>query len=235
VTRPRPLTEQEWLRCAYPGTMLTRLRTGDARKLRLFVCACCARLWKFLDDPRSREAVRAAEQWADGMIGRAELKEKLQAAEAAEQQARHYYAARAAKQAAMVRKDWVVNTAWAAAQAKGEGEASAHAKAQEELFQCHLIRDIFGNPFRPVTFKPTWLTPAILGLAQDLYQNRKIPDGTFDTAHLSILADALEDAGCDNLDILEHCRSEGPHVRGCWVVDRLLEKVSGEWDGFLPG
>lgn len=53
---------------------------------------------------------------------------------------------------------------------------------------------------------------------------RELPSGHLDAGQLAILADALEDAGCDNADILDHCRSDGPHVRGCWVVDLLLGK-----------
>jgi hypothetical protein len=81
-----------------------------------------------------------------------------------------------------------------------------------------LIYDIFGNPFRPVAVDPTWLTSDALALATGIYQDR-----AFD--RLPILADALQDAGCDNDDILNHCRQPGEHVRGCWVVDLVLGKV----------
>jgi hypothetical protein len=79
------------------------------------------------------------------------------------------------------------------------------------------VRDIFGNPFRPVTADPQWLTPTVVTLAQTIYADR-----AFD--RLPILADALEDAGCDEADILTHCRADEPHVRGCWVVDLVLGK-----------
>jgi hypothetical protein len=82
---------------------------------------------------------------------------------------------------------------------------------------CDLIRDIFGNPFRPVTADPSWLTSTVAALARGIYADR-----AFD--RLPILADALQDAGCDHADILDHCRGHGPHVRGCWVVDLLLGK-----------
>ena len=78
--------------------------------------------------------------------------------------------------------------------------------------QCDLLRDIFGNPFRPVAFSPEWRTDTALALANQVYDNR-------DFAAMPILADALEDAGCACADILDHCRSSGRHVRGCWVVD----------------
>ncbi|OWK45371.1 hypothetical protein FRUB_01702 [Fimbriiglobus ruber] len=80
-----------------------------------------------------------------------------------------------------------------------------------------LLRDIFGNPFRPPSVDPAWLTSTVLALARQMYDAR-------DFALIPILADALQDAGCDSDDILAHCRGDGPHVRGCWVVDLLLGK-----------
>jgi hypothetical protein len=81
--------------------------------------------------------------------------------------------------------------------------------------QAILLRDVFGNPFRPVTIDPSWLAwnnSTIPNLAQGIYEER-----AFD--RLPILADALEEAGCNDADILAHCRSGGDHVRGCWAVD----------------
>jgi hypothetical protein len=80
-----------------------------------------------------------------------------------------------------------------------------------------LFCDIFGNPFRPVAFSREWLTSTVVTLAQQMYDSR-------DFSAMPILADALQDAGCDNADILGHCRGDGPHVRGCWVVDLVLGK-----------
>lgn len=90
-----------------------------------------------------------------------------------------------------------------------------------------LLRDIFGNPFRPVTIDPVWRTwnnGTVVKLSQAIYDERELPSGHLDAGRLAILADALEDAGCTNTDILDHCRSPGLHVRGCWVVDLLLGK-----------
>lgn len=80
-----------------------------------------------------------------------------------------------------------------------------------------ILRDIIGNPFRPVTFDPAWQTSTVTALAQAIYEEQ-----AFD--RLPILADALEDAGCTTADILGHCRGDGEHVRGCWVVDLVLGK-----------
>lgn len=91
----------------------------------------------------------------------------------------------------------------------------------------NILQDIFGNPFRPVTIAPTiltWHDSTIPRLAQAIYDDRQLPSGTFDPVRMNILADALLDAGCDNEDIIAHCRSDKPHVRGCWVVDLLLGK-----------
>ncbi len=87
----------------------------------------------------------------------------------------------------------------------------------ESRAQVELVRDIFGNPFRPVTPDPRWLSETVVNLACSIYSER-----AFDRMH--ILADALEEAGCDQADILTHCRGDGPHVRGCWAVDVILGK-----------
>jgi hypothetical protein len=90
--------------------------------------------------------------------------------------------------------------------------------ARGELQQANLARDIFINPFRPVTFAPEWRSEAAVGIAAKMYDSR-------DFGNMPILADALQDAGCDHADILSHCRGDGPHVRGCWVVDLVLGKA----------
>ena len=88
----------------------------------------------------------------------------------------------------------------------------------EATSQAHLIGCIFGNPFRPVAFDPQWLTSTVTQLAHGIYA-----DLAFD--RMPILADALQEAGCDNDDILNHCRDpKGIHARGCWVIDRILGK-----------
>ncbi|MBL8797494.1 MAG: hypothetical protein JNM56_26575 [Planctomycetia bacterium] len=80
-----------------------------------------------------------------------------------------------------------------------------------------FLRDILGNPLRPISADPSWQTETVSSLATAIYDER-----AFD--RLPILADALEDAGCDNADMLNHCRQPGEHVRGCWVVDLVLGK-----------
>jgi hypothetical protein len=93
------------------------------------------------------------------------------------------------------------------------------AHTAESAFQAALVRDIFGNPFRPpVAFEPSWRTDTVLALAKQMYELREF-------GAMPILADALQDAGCDNDDILSHCRdTQLTHVRGCWVTDLVLDK-----------
>jgi len=87
----------------------------------------------------------------------------------------------------------------------------------EVIAQCNVVRDLFGNPFRPISADATWLSATVRSVATAIYDER-----AFD--RLPILADALEDAGCENVDILNHCRQPAVHARGCWVVDTLLGK-----------
>jgi hypothetical protein len=94
--------------------------------------------------------------------------------------------------------------------------------------QASLLRDLFGNPFRPPpSIDPSWLAwsgGTILRLAQAAYEGRALPSGELEVGRLAVLADAMEDAGCTDPDLLSHLRGPGPHVRGCFVVDALLGK-----------
>ena len=84
--------------------------------------------------------------------------------------------------------------------------------------EANLMRDIFGNPFRPVTLDPRWLSSTVLDLARTIYDERVFE-------RMPILGDALMDSGCDSEEIIKHCQGTGPHVRGCWVVDLILGKA----------
>src|SRR5262249_50843370 len=93
--------------------------------------------------------------------------------------------------------------------------AAAGNLTRERRGQERLIRCVFGTPFRPVTADPGWLTSTVLALAGQMYEGREF-------SAMPILADALQDAGCEDEGLLTHCRGEDVHVRGCWVVDLLL-------------
>jgi hypothetical protein len=83
--------------------------------------------------------------------------------------------------------------------------------------QAALLRDLFGNPFRPVGIAGPWLTPDVAALAQAIYDGRLF-------GNLPVLADALEEAGCADRELVAHLRGPGPHVLGCWALDAVLGK-----------
>ena len=225
------MTESEWLACTDPQPMLEFLRDrASDRKRRLFTCACCRRVWDALTDQRSRSAVEAAERYADGLAGREELAAQAEAAEApasavASARAREAVvspvphvtqaalAATGERAEPTMRADATIWAAWATSEA-------TRVPDQERRHQCALLRDLV-NPFRPVTPEPAWSTPQVVALAQAAYEQRELPAGTLDTARLAVLADALEEAGCDQADLPAHLRGPGEHVRGCWAVDLL--------------
>jgi hypothetical protein len=116
---------------------------------------------------------------------------------------------------------WGTSVAKAAAYAGKAGRNFLAAKQRE----CDLLRDIFGNRFRPVSVSPTCRAPQVVALAQAAYEQRELPAGHLDPARLAVLADALEEAGCDQADLLGHLRGPGPHVRGCFAVDLVLGRT----------
>ncbi|HKB40624.1 MAG TPA: hypothetical protein VKD72_29630 [Gemmataceae bacterium] len=229
------MTEAEWLTCTEPKPMLEFLgdRASD-RKFRLFGCACCRRLWDLLPSDLNRQAVQAIEEHPDtvsgelypeGVDSHPVLGEALVASSSREYEwgrDRAYWAVKFLGRSfyKLTPLRGAVVVALQAAAVKGEGGTRAEAAAG----QAALLRDIIGNPFRPVALDPAWRTPTVLALAQAAYDDRLLPAGTFDLDRLAVLSDALEDAGCDSADILSHLRGPGPHVRGCWVLDLLLGK-----------
>ena len=216
------MDEATWLTCVDPTPMLEFLRGKVSdRKLWLVACACCRGIWSKLVDSR-RRVVEAAERYADRLTTRRELRAVARAA------MRRYRVdadpalragsaslgelARAAKDAASVAS---FNRLFE----KHESDADSLP-----LDQANCLRDIIGNPYRPVVLDPAWRTPTVTALARAAYEERELPAGTLDVARLAILADALEDAGCGDEQILDHLRGPGPHVRGCFVLDALLSK-----------
>jgi hypothetical protein len=213
------VTEAEWLACADPGPMLAFLRCGGKasdRKLRLFACACCRRIWHLLNEERYRKAVDVAERFADRQAGA----DELNSAQADTELVSCMEGSRwAAAWSAACADAW--DAAWESLrEAAGWGDMSK----DEQRAVVPFLRDIIGNPFRPVTITPAGKTPQVVALAQAAYEERELPSGHLDPTRLAVLADALEEAGCDQAAILKHLRGPGPHVRGCWVVDLLLGK-----------
>jgi hypothetical protein len=205
------MTEQDWLTNRAGGLLAYAIdlpnlygvplpRAGLMRRVRLFCCACCRRVAGVLAGPGDREGLRLAEELAE--------------------------------QPEDFRPDGELPAASGPVYAalRGYATAAAHGslallggpgQAEESAAQADLIREIFGNPFRPAPgLDPAWLawgggTPPALALV--IYEER-----AFD--RLPVLADALEDAGCTSAELLEHLRGSGPHVRGCWALVAVLGK-----------
>jgi hypothetical protein len=210
------LTEKEWLKCQNPDKMLAFLCAEGAseRKLRLFGCACCREVWHQMTSQRSRNAVEAAEQYADGDCDRATLQRKQRAAINVCNSLDYCDDTPGYSQSPAAGSVALVDAGRAALRSSSEirGRTGKGSRGQS-----HLLRDIFGNPYRPVAVELAWRTDTVLQLAQGIYDER-----AFD--RLPILADALEEAGCTSADMLGHLRGTGPHVRGCWAVDLVLAK-----------
>lgn len=228
------MTEAEWNSCTDVQAMLEWLGQAgkaDERKLRLFACACGRRVWQLLKDAESRAAVEVAERFADGL----ERKSTLAAARsrarraAVAQRGAAYVAWRAAFekiQAAIVHL--ALGTVWSASYRPWFGVLAADMDDVEceQAAVAALLREIFGNPFRRIAVGRTWLTPTVTNLAKNAYEERALPSGELDIARFGVLADALEETGYDNEEILSHLRQQGAvHVRGCWAIDLLFNKV----------
>jgi hypothetical protein len=237
------MTETEWLECTDPQAMLNYLegKTSE-RKLRLCACACCRRIWHLLGDEGSRQVVEVAERRADGEASREEILAGMKQANAGNIQAIAAMISSGSRdQTGLRAKEAVLytlqpNTASAvritskcAAEAVASPQGGVHDPSEcsgpalmaEKQAQAAVLRDLVGNPFRPITLvDPSWLGwngGTVVKVAQGIYDDR-----AFD--RLPILVDALEDAGCTDPNILDHCRASNQHVRGCWVVDLLLGK-----------
>ena len=215
------MTEDDWLNATDPPAMLPFLRGKTTeRKLRLYCCACCRRVAANLSRAR-RKAVDIAERFADGRAGwwgtlwgeflalPPDTRNWENIKGRPEQIAAH-----------------ITIQHWKQKNPDGDGVAVASdvtrvtrhaASPMSDADHLQLLRDIFGNPFRPVTLDPRWLSSTVLDLARTIHDERVYE-------RMPILADALMDAGCDSDELLSHCWGGGPHVRGCWVVDLLLGK-----------
>jgi hypothetical protein len=204
------MTEAEWLTATDPAPMLEFLdSTASDRRKRLFGIAWCRNEWHLLADERSRQAVDIAEKYAEGEVTDVVLDAGYDAAYEAAYELdmeglgpRHHSALYSAANITARKVSMPALLAF---------ETSAVA------FQMRIVRDIFGNPFRLIILNPSWLTSTVLTLATGIYEEK-----AFD--RMPILADALQDAGCDNEEILQHCRQPGEHVRGCYLIDLILGK-----------
>jgi hypothetical protein len=216
------MIESEWFTTENTKAMIDAVADKiTARKFRLFMVAWCRRDWDRIQFPIVKEAVQLAERFADGNASKKNLEAMFDRV----------------RRAPIWGWDHVRTVVWPDSRQMAESaeqfcrqvggwhiEPQPFDPARHELFRQTLrlrndmLRDIIGNPYRPAFFSPSWRTDTAVTLAQQMYESR-------DFGAMPILADALQDAGCDNEDILNHCRDmTATHVRGCWVVDLVLGK-----------
>ena len=212
------MTETEWLTSLDPDELLKaakKMKRLSARKARLYGCGCFRLVWDRIKSPAAQKAVEMAEARADLLISEQELEA-------------HRYPAGALND---VVSDWLAMSVQSLAIPKADPSVVAYAvrsSVENDVFrharrglpyrpQADLVREVVGNPFRPIAFDPRWRTADVTQLARAIYDDR-----AFD--RMPILADALMDAGCADDDVIGHCRWSGPHVRGCWVMDLILNR-----------
>jgi hypothetical protein len=254
------VTASYWLTNTDPPAMLAYLRDRgpvSERKLRLFAVAVASEVRHLMSEERSRDALRIAEEVADGRTDEAERAFAQELSNAARTEAETRYEAEVnestyaesdeviaagwrllvpvdaaatahavlhpvafsaavdAVRLMLTTEEWVRQTVrWEAGNGRNPDDATGLASGSH---LAALLRDIFGNPFRPISFSREWRTEAVVALARGIYEGRAFE-------RMPVLADAIEDAGCADPHVLEHCRGAGQHQRGCWVVDLVLGK-----------
>lgn len=229
------MDEAAWSVCAKPSEMLNFLQTSgwsSERKLRLVSCALCHAIEDLLTDACYRAALDVAERYADGLADTGELLDAHEAVTRAGRYTDEYEwsedkkgllsAANAVGWATTLREPPDLLAYLAGCAALGAKNASLYKglpEAEVNAGQSAMLRDVLGPlPFRPVTVHPSvlgWDNGTVVRQAQAIYSARRF-------GALLTLADALEEAGCTDSEVLGHCRAAGPHVRGCWVIDLLL-------------
>jgi hypothetical protein len=241
------MTENEWLTGNDLRAMLSHVRSGanltrskpGRRKMRLFACGCCRHVWDMLPDDKVKKVLAVCEQYADGeaddkareaalldanrsfakLAGKIEYGEKASAFSF--EAARAVWAAldKDGRQAVEFTLEYTVKAAQAAGRKVTErgqkGKVAEAAADALRIRQAALLRELFGNPFHPVTFPAAWKSANVLQLAGSIYKEQ-----AFD--RMPVLGDALEETGCTESSVLEHCRDAGPHFLGCWVLDGIL-------------
>ena len=225
------MTENEWLTSDEPNLLKDYwaslhpgrhffLRDVSTRKLRLLACACMRRIWEFLPDERSRNAIIVTERFVDGIALYAELEAAGLAARQAREDVRRnlrsydekWYLYECTNDAALAAD---ISFAGLVISGRRLGPNNSRMRTHNDL-----VREVFGNPFRPLALNFIWLSRhngAVERTARQIYEQRSFGD-------LPGLADDLEKAGCGNDAMLSHCRQSEPHVPGCWLLDLLLRK-----------
>jgi hypothetical protein len=221
------MDEITWLNSADPLAMLDLLgNQASERKLRLFACACCRRVWDLLTEQQSRDAVEAAELYAEGALDEAALTSAWLLASQMDRPA-------AKKNRPPSRT--VASAAACAAlpdafQAARECSLTVNwvtlgNQPHKDEWQGSALRDIFGNPFQPFAVPADWHgwnNGTIPALARAAYEHCFLSKGAQASDWLAVLADALEEVGCTDAAVLGHLRRPAAHFRGCHVLDALL-------------
>jgi hypothetical protein len=194
------VTEVEWAACRDPRRMLDYHRMKkDPRRYRLLAAACVRQVVPADAPPLVGDVLDVVERYADGVATRAE-----------------FLAARKTVRKAIKDK---IPGAQALANLTDDAMEGVSVTIENvrtrsgAAAQCGLIRCVF--PLHPATLDPACLTSTVVALARQMYESR-------DFSAMPILADALQDAGCSDPQVLSHCRGEGLHARGCFVIDAIL-------------
>jgi hypothetical protein len=231
------MTELEWRHAVEPQKMLKHLTgTAGERKLRLFAAACCRNIWYIIPKTPHQAALSVGERYADGIVDEQALEAavkdvpKVHIGDNAEADPYHLDCWRcdAVRSAIAAGKFGTASAgsvcelasqaaAMVASYAAGLNSLSDIARRREQQRQAALLREIFGNPFRPTAVNPIWLDDESTALANAIYDERQ-----FD--RLPELAAKLEAAGCDRPEILTHFKNDRGHVAGCWALD-LVRRV----------
>ncbi|MEO2090623.1 MAG: hypothetical protein ABGY75_14150 [Gemmataceae bacterium] len=226
------MTEAEWLAAEFFPPMLDHIyERATTRQYLLLGVAFCRRIWERIPFDDCREVVEATERLADhphvneddGTVATdvamlsAGLFEGYHREQDVGEHTRGAYLAAMACGGIWYDATASIHSIAESAAIAVAGDNEGPEWEAERQSQVKLLQELFGNPFRPVAFDPASRSETAVALAAGIYAER-----AFD--RLPILADALEEAGCDHADVLAHCRGPGPHARGCWVVDRVLGK-----------
>jgi hypothetical protein len=246
------MTENEWLTSDDLTSMLMFLHGKlSVRKSRLFGLACCRRMPGLFPDRATQAVLLTAERFADGIatdegliaVMRRAGGDEVQPGLPGHLQIPPWWQMVASALGPMTNAGWLVqhvirhvhdaaNDRQAVRRAAGgeeiraAREAWAKAQAAASRMQadlCRLLRDVFS--YQVKTCEPGWLTSDVLGLACTAYEERALPSGELDFVRLAVLADALEEAGCEDTAILGHLRAPGVHIRGCWGVDLIIGRT----------
>jgi hypothetical protein len=214
------MAKKDWQTCTDPVRMIRAFRNqASERRLRLLVCGLARKAWNGPADDRSRKAVEVAELFADGEATPRELSSARNGAGKAYAVAT--FNTRVGAELAYLSTQVATNVTEASSRKAIRFAAQFAAQIVPQTTLVELLRCVCGALiYHPTPLDPvlrTWHDSLLVSMARRMYDARGFAD-------LPILADALEDAGCTNADILTHCRQPGEHVRGCWVVDLLLGK-----------